>query len=184
MYVSRRCTKCVVGEMHCVDVLAYKARKTLSNVGSEMMKIYAYALENICSYHDVFRLVWARFSHVAKVSTFPHMLSKQKEVYRPIPPYHPFTQHHSSRRSTFVASTHDIVKHAVPDLLDDTNLLLDGLLDSRGHEVRDSVKVDAVGVAVVRVRHGQDDGEGRGADDFGFGDDLVDLLAWWSINSW
>lgn len=33
------------------------------------------------------------------------------------------------------------------------------------------MEVDAVGVAVMRVRHGQDDGEGRGADDFGFGDD-------------
>jgi hypothetical protein len=31
-------------------------------------------------------------------------------------------------------------------------------------------------VAVVRVRHGQHDGEGRGADDFGFGDDLIELL--------
>jgi hypothetical protein len=38
------------------------------------------------------------------------------------------------------------------------------------------VEVDAVGVAVVRVRHGQHDGEGRGADDFGFGDDLIELL--------
>jgi hypothetical protein len=39
------------------------------------------------------------------------------------------------------------------------------------------VEVDAVGVAVVRVRHGNHNGKGRGADDFGFGDDLVDLLA-------
>ena len=78
-----------------------------------------------------------------------------------------------SRRSTLVASTHDIVKHAVPDLLDDADLLLDGLLDCGSHEVRDGVEVDAVGVAVVRVGHGQDDGERRGADDFGFGDDLM-----------
>ena len=82
-----------------------------------------------------------------------------------------------SRRSTLVASTHNIVKHAVPDLLHNADLLLDGFLDSRSHEVRDGVEVDAIGVAVVRVRHGQDDGEGRGADDLSFGDDLIDLLA-------
>jgi hypothetical protein len=87
---------------------------------------------------------------------------------------------HLSRGSTLAASTQDIVKHAVPDFLDDTNLLLDGFLD-RGHEVRDGVEVDTVGVPVVRVRHGKDDGEGRGTDDFGSRDDLMNLLAPCSI---
>jgi len=54
-----------------------------------------------------------------------------------------------SRRSTLGgAGTHDIVKHAGPDLLDDADLLLDRFPDG-GHEVRDGVEVDAVGVAVV-----------------------------------
>jgi hypothetical protein len=56
----------------------------------------------------------------------------------------------SSRRCTLVgASTHDIVEHARPDLLDDADLLLDGFSDDGGHEVRDGVEVDAVGVAIV-----------------------------------
>lgn len=137
------------------------------------MKTHAYALENIYRHHDVFRLVWAQLSHAAKVSTLSHILEK---VYRPIPPYHPLTHQHLSRRGTLVASTQDIIKHTAPELLDNTDLLLNRFLDSRGHEVCDGVEVDAVGVAVVRVRHGKDDGEGRGADDFGFGDDLIELL--------
>lgn len=109
------------------------------------------------------------------MSAVSHIL-QTKNLYRPIRPYHPLTHQHLSRRGTLVASTQDVVKHAAPELLDDANLLLNRFLD-RGHEVRDGVKIDAVGVAVVRVRHGQHDGEGRGADDFGFGDDLMDLIS-------
>ena len=100
-------------------------------------------------------------------------------MHRPslsITPDLPSTQHLSRRNALVAAGAHDIVEHAGPDLFDDADLLLDGLLD-RCHEVRDGVEVDAVGVAVVRIGHGQDDGERRGADDFGFGDDLVDVLA-------
>lgn len=81
-----------------------------------------------------------------------------------------------SRRDTLAARANDIVKHAVPDLPDDANLLLNRLLHSRSHEVGDGVEVDAVGMTIVRVGHGQDDGERRRADDFGFRDDLIFLL--------
>lgn len=120
--------------------------------------------------------MWARLSHAAKVSAVSHIL-QTKNLYRPIRPYHPLTHQHLSRRGTLVASTQDVVKHAAPELLDNTDLLLNRLLHGRGHEVRDGVKIDAVGVAVVRIRHGKDNGEGRGADDFGFGDDLMDLIS-------
>lgn len=86
--------------------------------------------------------------HAAKVSSSSHILeNKTKKVYRAIPRCRPLVQH-LSMRGTLAASTHDIVKHAAPDLLDDADLLLNRLLD-RGHEVSDSVEIDAVGVAVV-----------------------------------
>jgi hypothetical protein len=71
----------------------------------------------------------------------------------------PSTKHSSRRRTFAAAGAHDVVQHAVPDLLDHTDLSLNRFLNSC-HEVRDGVEIHAVGVAVVRVGHGQDNGEG------------------------
>jgi hypothetical protein len=71
----------------------------------------------------------------------------------------PLTKHSSSRSTLAAAGAHYVVQHAVPELLDHTDLCLNRLLNSC-HEVRDSVEIHAVGVAIVRIGHGQDDGEG------------------------
>lgn len=76
------------------------------------------------------------------------------------------------RDDLLVATSADhVVQHAVPDLLHDADLLLDGFR-SGSQEVGDGVEVDTVSVAVMRVGDGQDDGEGRCADDFGSHDGL------------
>lgn len=85
----------------------------------------------------------------------------------------------STRSDLLTATTHDVVEHAVPDLLEHTSLLLDGFGDAGdagGHEVGHAGEVHVVGVAVVGVGHGQDDGVGRGGFDFGFHDCLWELL--------
>lgn len=86
----------------------------------------------------------------------------------------------SRRRFLATLSTKHIVKHAVPDLSHDTNLLLNRFRHRGHHEVSHGVEVDAVGVTVVRVSHGQDDGERRSGDDLGFHDGLLSLLAMFS----
>jgi hypothetical protein len=114
------------------------------------------------------------------VKSFRQQLSNSHYVYvyiLPHPPLHLHQAIHLSRcRFLATLGTKHIIEHAVPDLPHDTDLLLDGLCDSGDHEVGHGVEVDAVGVAVVRVGHGQDDGEGRGGDDLGFHDHLVGLL--------
>lgn len=101
--------------------------------------------------------------------------SRQTQCISLHPLFPKFPTKHSSRRRTLAAAAHDVVQHAVPDLSGNTNLLLDRFLDSRSHEIRDGVEVNAVGVAVMRVGHGQNDRERRGADDLGFCDDLFDV---------
>jgi hypothetical protein len=114
------------------------------------------------------------------VKSFRQQLSNSHYVYVYILPHPPLHHHQPTplSRCRFLATlgTKHIIEHAVPDLPHDTDLLLNGLCDSGDHEVGHGVEVDAVGVTVVRVGHGQDDGEGRGGDDFGFHDLLVGSL--------
>jgi hypothetical protein len=103
---------------------------------------------------------------------------KSYYVYVYTPPILPPLPTHLSRRRFLAAlGTKHIIKHAVPDLSHDANLLLNRLRHSGHHEVGHCVEVDAVGVAVVRVGDGKDDGEGRGGDDLGFHDDLVGFVS-------
>lgn len=144
---------------------------------AKVIKSHAYGIKQLYASKTYPVYLYAQLCRAAKMGTSHHTQAKMyiiRWLYTNLPQLR-----HSSRRNTLVSgSTHDIVKHAGPDLLENANLLLDGFLHRRRHEVCDGVEVDAVGVAVVRVGHGQDDGEGCGADDLGFGDDLVGLLDW------
>lgn len=78
----------------------------------------------------------------------------------------------SGRR--FLAVAHYVVEHAVPDFLQHAGLLLNGFGDggvARGHKVCYAGEVGAVGVAIVGVGHGKNDGEGRCSGNLGLHDD-------------